>query len=88
MVEDYHAELDTSPFLEGSEDSKYQKLIDYLNWIITLCRFDVQYATSTLARYSISPKEGHRMAALLSRQRLMWTLPSLCHKVRLLNMAG
>ncbi len=31
MVEDYHSELDTSPFLEGSEVSKYQMVIGCLN---------------------------------------------------------
>ncbi len=31
MIEDYHPELDTSTFLEGSEVSKYQILIFCLN---------------------------------------------------------
>jgi len=64
MVADYRPELDTSPLLEGSEIAKYQMLIGCLNWIVTLGRFDVQYATSTLARYSTCPKEGHLKAAL------------------------
>jgi len=33
------------------------------NWIITLGRFDIAYATNTLSRYSMAPKEGH-MAAM------------------------
>ncbi len=64
IIADYHPELDTNPLLEGSEVAKYQMLIECLNWIFTLGRFDVQYATSTLARYSSCPKEGHLKAAL------------------------
>ncbi len=46
MVENYHPEQDSSPFLEGSEVSKYQMLIGCLNWTVTLGRFDVQYVSA------------------------------------------
>ncbi len=59
MVENYGPELDTTPFLEGSEVSKYQMLIGCLNWVVTLGRFDVHYATSTLSRYATCAREGH-----------------------------
>ncbi len=67
MVADYCPELENSPLLDVSEVAKYQMLIGCLNWIITLGRFDVQYATSTLSRYSTCPKEGHLKAALGSQ---------------------
>ncbi len=39
--------------------------ISCLSWVITLGRYDVHYATSTLARYSTCPREGHIEAALM-----------------------
>ena len=39
-----------------------ETIIGSLNWAITLGRFDIQYATSTMARYNMSPKEGHMTA--------------------------
>ena len=57
--EDYHAELDTSPLCSPEDASKYRSLIGSANWIITLGRFDIAYAVSTLARYSMAPREGH-----------------------------
>ena len=39
-------------------------LIGSANWAITLGRFDVHYATSTLGRYNCAPREGHLKAML------------------------
>ena len=55
----YHAELDTSPLCDTEKISKYKSLIGSANWIITLGRFDIAYAVSTLSRYSVAPREGH-----------------------------
>ena len=41
------------------EASKYRSLIGSANWIIALGRFDIAYATSSLARYSNMPRKGH-----------------------------
>ena len=62
MVETYHPEQETSPFLTPENISKYRALIGSANWIVTLGRFDIAYATSTLARYSMAPREGHLIA--------------------------
>ena len=59
MSESYHPELDESPFVNQEIASKYRSMIGSLNWAITLGRFDVQHATSTMARYSMAPREGH-----------------------------
>ena len=39
--------------------SKFKSLIGSANWIITLGRFDIAYAVSTLSRYSMAPRLGH-----------------------------
>ena len=39
-------------------------MIGSLNWLISLGRFDVQYCTTTLARYNNGPREGHLKAVL------------------------
>ena len=64
MSEEYHPETDETPELNPDEASKYRSVIGSLNWIITLGRFDVHYATSVLSRFGMNPREGHRKAAL------------------------
>ena len=39
-------------------------MIGSLNWTITIGRFDIQYAVTTLARYSHAPREEHLKAAI------------------------
>ena len=56
--EEYHPELDTSELLGPPEISKYKSLIGSGNWLITLGRFDIQYAMSTLSQYSMA-RVGH-----------------------------
>ena len=58
----YHPELDESPLLGPEKTSQYRSLIGSLNWILTLGRFDVAYAFSTMARYMMAPREGHLSA--------------------------
>ena len=59
MMETYHPESDDSPLLGHEDISKYRTMLGSANWIVTLGRFDIAYATSTLARYSLAPREGH-----------------------------
>ena len=42
-------------------------MIGSLNRLITIGRFDIQYAVTTLARYSHAPCEGHLKAVLRIR---------------------
>ena len=37
-------------------------MVGSLNWLITLGRYDVHHAASTLARYMMTPREGHLKA--------------------------
>ena len=63
MAEDYHPELDESTILDEEQGSRYRSIIGSLMWAVTLGRFDIQYATVTLARYANAPREGHMQAA-------------------------
>ena len=58
----YYPELDDSPLLEPEDISKYRSLIGSLNWILTLGRFDIAYALSSMSRYNMAPREGHMKA--------------------------
>ena len=60
--EDYHPELEMTELLSPPEISKYKSLIGSGNWLITLGRFDIQYAISTLSQYSMAPRKGHMLA--------------------------
>ena len=42
--------------------SMFKSLLGSANWIITLGRFDIAYATNTLSRYSMAPRLGHMNA--------------------------
>ena len=65
MEPDYHPEIDTTPFLSEDETSKYRMLIGCGLWAVTLGRFNIQYAVSTLAQFNMSPRQGHFEACLL-----------------------
>jgi hypothetical protein len=53
-----HPELDDTTILNGDGHKKYQMLIGMLNWIVTIGRLDVCYATSSLARFTARPRQG------------------------------
>ena len=64
MDSSYKPEIDETELLSGIEVTKYQMLIGCGNWVITLGRYDVNYAVSTLARYNVAPRAGHMRAML------------------------
>jgi hypothetical protein len=59
-----HPEMDTSAVLNDDEHRKFQMLIGMLNWIVSIGRFDIAHATSSLARFSSCPRKGHMDRAL------------------------
>ena len=59
MVTQDHPEIDESDFLAPEQVKLYQMLIGCAQWAVTLGRYDIQYATNTLARYAAFPREGH-----------------------------
>ena len=64
MDENYHPELDTSAFLAPKVASQYRGIIGSCNWLITLGRIDICYATHALARFAMAPRTEHFDAAL------------------------
>ena len=54
-----HPELDTSEFLDAEGIQLCQSLIGSLQWIITICRLDVQVAVMTLSSFRAAPRRGH-----------------------------
>jgi hypothetical protein len=62
MIETYHPESDDTALLGPEDTTKFRAMLGSANWTVTLGRFDIAYATSTLARYSIAPREGHLIA--------------------------
>ena len=59
MSESLHPELDDTPLLDPVRHSQYRSLVGSANWLVTLGRFDVAYATNTFSRFSMQPREGH-----------------------------
>ena len=58
MDPDYHPELDESAITYGSNISIFRMLIGCAQWVITLSRMDIVYATTMLSRYNMAPREG------------------------------
>ena len=59
MHEGSHPEMDESDYLPPEMATKFRAVIGSLNWVGILGRFDVLYATNTLARFSMAPRLGH-----------------------------
>ena len=54
-----HPEMDTSELLNDDGHRKYQMLVGMLNWVVTIGRFDIAHATSSMSRFSSCPRKGH-----------------------------
>ena len=55
--------------------SIYRGFTGSLRWLLTLGRFDTAYATSTLARFNMQPREGH----LIHARRILGYLKKFGH---------
>jgi hypothetical protein len=62
MSSEYHPELETSSFVSPIMATKYRGMIGSANWLVTLGRLDIAFATNSLSRYSMAPREGHYKA--------------------------
>jgi len=60
----FHPETDTTPLLIGDSISKYRMLVGCANWAVTLGRWDIHFAVSTMGRFNAAPREGHEKAML------------------------
>jgi hypothetical protein len=54
-----HPEIDVTPLLDTIMHREYQSLFGMLQWVVTLCRVDICFATSTMSRFSAASREGH-----------------------------
>ena len=59
MSSDYHPETDATPLCGPVEAARFRSIIGSCNWLITLGRFDINYATMSLSRFNMAPREGH-----------------------------
>ena len=54
-----HPEDDDTALLNDHYHKIYQQLLGMLNWLVTIGRFDISFATSSLARFVACPRQGH-----------------------------
>jgi hypothetical protein len=67
LPREYYAPLDKddAPELDETElcgpdgVGKYQSMIGALQWLVSLCRFDIQHAVMSLSRFRHAPRVGH-----------------------------
>jgi hypothetical protein len=59
-----HPETDDSEVLGDQDHRRFQMLIGILNWVVTIGRIDVTFATMSLSRFSACPRRGHLDRAL------------------------
>ena len=54
-----HPELDTSDIREGQQVNHYLTMVDQLQWLIALRRFDIQAQVITMSRFQAQPRQRH-----------------------------
>jgi hypothetical protein len=59
MAPSDHPELDDTSLLGPEDHGIYRMLIGSAQWVISLGRLDIMYATSVLSRYCNAPRHGH-----------------------------
>ena len=59
MDKDDKPELDESPLLGPDGVQQFQSVIGAMQWLITLCRFDIGHAVMSLGRFRTAPRIGH-----------------------------
>ena len=64
MDPSYRPESDKTELLTGEEISFYRMMIGSAMWAVTLGRYDIQYATISLARYNQAPRRGDYKVAV------------------------
>ena len=58
----YHVELDDLDFPTGEDITKSRMMVGGLNWLVTLGRYNIHFATYTLTYYMMIPRQGHMHA--------------------------
>jgi Reverse transcriptase (RNA-dependent DNA polymerase) len=60
----FHPEIDTSDFLDEDGTTLYQSYIGIIRWEIELGHIDLAHFGSTMAKFSMAPREGHLSAVV------------------------
>jgi hypothetical protein len=60
----FHPEVHTSDFLDDDGTTLYQSYLGILRWAIELGRIDLAHFGSTMAKFSVAPREGHLTAVV------------------------
>jgi hypothetical protein len=64
MAPNDHPENDDTDLLNEKEHRAYQRLIGILQWLVSLGRFDICYAVSSLSRFNSAPRKGQMQRAI------------------------
>jgi hypothetical protein len=64
MAPNDHPENDDTDLLNEKEHRAYQRLVGILQWMVSLGRFDICYAVSSLSRFNSAPRKGHMQRAI------------------------
>ena len=59
MEEDKHPEVYTTLLCNIIDTARFHSIIGSPNWPIALGRFNIYYATMSLIRFNMAPREGH-----------------------------
>ena len=59
MLKGDHPELDDSEYVSEEEKAKYKSMLGTAQWLVTLGRFGIAIAMSTLSSYRVAPHKGH-----------------------------
>ena len=54
-----HPELDTSDEVPEEQIKEVQSMVGQFQWLVSLGRFDIFSAVTTLSRYRTKPMQGH-----------------------------
>ena len=55
-----HPELDDTDILTGDSNQYYLTMIEQLQWLVTLQRFDIHAQVTTMSRFRSAPRKGHQ----------------------------
>ena len=56
-------ELDNSPFVDSKNHKLYQHILGTCQWLVVCGRIDINYAVTSLSRFSVAPRENHLLLA-------------------------
>ena len=59
MEKNAHPELDTYELLDPYGIQQYQSLINALQWVVSIGRFDIQTTVMTLSSFRVAPHHGY-----------------------------